>query len=219
MSPWRDYIYMLLGGLALAVLAPVVLMYGNDWRALLSGIMMCIAAPLLLFATAYCLYRDWKNGTLFPKILRPRERKQGIELALELPWSTLSARFHELEQGDDTIVANDPPGFLSWNEGATIHLHHTEGEDWLALYWVNVDNYLRDAELAALCRRHKLPMADDYRKKKATGVAFCHAGKLTLYPAAFEPEFRDHFLTRVLAPEASFRQWAATFYDGGGEEA
>ncbi len=84
--------------------------------------------------------------------------------------------------------------------------------------WVNIHNSLSDAELAALCCRHGLPMQDAYRGQKATGIAICREGKLILYPAAFEAKFRRCFLERALAPEAVFRQWAAEYYDEKGEE-
>ncbi len=74
------------------------------------------------------------------------------------------------------------------------------------------------AEMRSELRRHKLPMADDYRKMKATGIAFCHEGRLTLCPAAFECEFRHNYFEEILCPEAGYSEWFNRCYgDGEGE--
>ncbi len=61
-------------------------------------------------------------------------------------------------------------------------------------------------------------MQEAYREQNAMGLTICHEGKLTLYPAAFDVEFRRWFLENSLAPEAVFQQWAADYYDEEGRE-
>ncbi len=217
----------------MAVGGVVALFYVEGWD-LVPAICATVVGAALTVGTSFWLYREWKNGTLFPKIVSEKERKQGVELAVELPYSLLAARFCELRKYEPTTAADEPSGFLGWGGRAPVHIFHTAGqmlegkgkgtvaddpEGWLALYWVDDNNYLRDSELAALCRRHKLPTQDDYRKMKATGVAFYRAGTLTLYPAAFEPEFRHHYLTEFLCPEADYREWFSRCYGNGEDEA
>ncbi len=229
MNNFRESSYLLAGGAVLVLLGVYVMHTAKDGMHMVPGVLMCIIGAASVIGMSCSMYRDWKNGTLFPKILKPEERKLATELPMELPWPQLAARFHGLAPRDEMIVADEPPGFLSWNDGEVIQIFHTAGQStakgraaaaaaegdadsWLALYWVNDDNYLRDTELAALLRRHKLPMQESYRKMKATGLAVYRSGTLTLYPAAFEPEFRRSFLTSVLAPEATFRPWAEDRY-------
>ncbi len=217
MSKSQEYMLLLLGGVTFAVGGAVGLFYLDGWNVAKAA-SACLAGTAVTVGIAWCLHRDWKNGTLFPKVVSAKERKQGTELVVELPYSLLAARFRELQQFQETTVADEPPGFLGWAEEAPIHIHRTEGEDWFALYWVDYDNYLRDSELAALCRRHKLPMADDYRKMKATGIAFYHEGKLSLYPAAFEREFRREYLEEFLCTEADYSEWFNRCYGEGDEK-
>ncbi len=217
MDKLKEDLFILLGSFALAVGGAVSLYYVEGMK-LVPAICACLAGTAGTVGMVCCLHRDWKNGTLFPKVVTAKERKQGSELRVELPYSLLSARFHELQAFEPTTTADEPPGFLGWAEGAPIHIHRTEGENWLALFWVDYDNYLRDAELTALCRRHKLPMEGAYRKMKATGVAFYREGSITLYPAAFEPEFRHHYLREFLCPKAEYREWLSSRYGEGEQE-
>ncbi len=217
MSKFQEELLLLLGGVAIAVGGAVGLFYLEGWN-FAKAACACLAGTVVTVGMLYCIHRDWKNGTLFPKVLSAKERQQGTELELELPWSQLEARFSKLALCDDTVAANDPPGFLGRAEGAPLNIFHSGGEDWLALYWLCTDNRLRPSELAALCRRHGFPLPEETRKMKPTGVAFYREGTLTLYPAAFEAEFRRWFLENSLAPEAEFQQWASDYYDEEGRE-
>ncbi len=209
----RKNIMLLPGGLASLVLGIGGLLHGASGTLLSLCIILNILGVLEVCVWLLLLYRDRKNA---PRLLSEQERLQGTEFPLDLPWSQLDERFHQLAARDDSVGVDDPPGLLVWTEYAPLAIYHTGGEDWLALHWVNIHNSLSDDELATLCSRHALPMQETYRGQNAAGVAFYREGKLTLYPAAFEAEFRRCFLERALAPEAEFQQWAAEYYDEEG---
>ncbi len=217
MSKFQEELLLLLGGVAFAVGGAVGLFYLDGWN-FAKAACACLAGTVVTVGMAWCIHRDWKNGTLFPKVVTAKERKQGTELPLELPWSQLEVRFRKLALCDDTVEAHEPPGFLGRAEGTPLNIFHSGGEDWLALYWFADGNHLRPSELAALCRRHHFPLPEETRKMKPTGVAFYREGTLTLYPAAFEVEFRRRFLENSLATEAEFRQRAREIYDEEGRE-
>ncbi len=220
-------------GLALAGLGVYLFLTEDDgwWEKL-----KCLGIILAGVGYAFMMWYDYRRDKPEqPESLRPEERCQGVDLAAELPRSLLAERFLELAPKEEELNAEDPDSFLGWKTSGDGDFHlfpdgSDEGQGWVALWWgrsihyvreasggvalraAKPLDYLRDSEVEALCQQHGAPVQDGFFNMQPNGLAFYRAGKLTIYPAAYEAAFRQAFLSTILAPPKEFHEWAEWYY-------
>ncbi len=225
MKPLKECINFLLAGFALVVGAVLYLLWGDyGW---LYGLAACFAiflGGMLVWVFFWELrggydarYPKGQGDAMASKTLGEEEMTSRACLKVKRPYSLLSSQFAELAKRNDLIVADDPPGFLSWNSGsyAIIQIHHSgEGsDDWQALFWLRGGQSLTDAQLEAICRKRGVTLSEHCRDMKAEGFALYQDGQISVYPAVREEEFRCEFMETVLARGKAFREWVADYYD------
>ncbi len=230
MEPLKECINSLLAGCALVIGGVLYLLWADyGW---LYGFAACFII-LTGLMTLWYFFWDLRGGfeARHPKALgdviasmSPSEEEVTSRACLKVkrPYTLLSSQFAELAPKDELVVADDPPGFLSWNSGsfASIQIYRSgaESDDWQALFWLRGGQSLTDSQLDAICRQRGVTLNEQCREMNADGFALYQNGQISVYPAVKEEEFRFEFMETVLARGKAFREWVADYYEDNEED-
>ena len=210
MKEVRDNVLLSLGALALLALF-LYLGQSGGWDFKLG--LMAVAS---FGAAVFFVWEAYMEARGFLRSKKEREQwNVPTQVALEMPYAKLEARFRRLTGSDEAVVK---PDSLSWKTGAfaDIQIARVGESDWLALFWLRSAWHYTDTQLMRLCKKEKLELPPSFRKMKPHGLAVCRNGKLTLYPAphwaAFEDAFMDNILLRT---DEEFDSWLKDYLDEG----
>lgn len=202
-------VLLLLSALAVAVLLGL-------------GMYRTAEAPMVVFVLllAHCLWELGKwLATEGQYMLRsrkranmPARRHKKATMPFALSNAEVVDRFTQLAAKDELAVVKPSIRFLAWNNQLdyVIQIHLLPQGGWIALFWSPADFELRDKEVKAACKAAGVPCHKNLLGMRTQGIAICTRGQITVTPADQLIHF-DEFLHSVLAPQAEFETWLATY--------
>lgn len=81
--------------------------------------------------------------------------------------------------GNGGVCADYEDEYRNWE----LAIYPIGDDKWVLLLWSYLSFELRDSEVAAICRRHVLPISPDFIGREADAMGVCCDGMLHLYPA------------------------------------